>query len=344
MSKNIIIYHTFVDKNSKPDDLDVLVEAKFVSKNLKKLGYSPKILPFICNIKNIKSKIKKINPDFIFNLVESINGTDGLAYLAPLIFDHLKVPYTGCPTKVLFQTSDKLITKEILNQNGINTPKYLSLDNYGKVEKPLEQGRIEKEEKFLVKNAKEHSSVGIDEKDLLLFEDREDIIETLKEKHGEKYFAEQYIEGREFNISLLGNPVRILPIAEIEFIDYSSEKPKIVGYRAKWNKKSFEYNHTKRNFEFDESDRLLLKNLENICRKCWKIFGLGGYARIDFRIDENDIPYVLEINSNPCISPDSGFIATAERGGLNHTQIIKEIINNLNTNTNTKLLKTNSSI
>ena len=322
MPKNIIIYHTVVNKNSRPDDLDVLVEAEFVSRNLKELGYSSRNLPFICNIKRLKTEIKKIKPEFIFNLVESIGGTDSLMYLAPLIFDHLKIPYTGCPTKAIFQTSNKLTAKEVLKQNRVKTPKYLSLDNYEKIS-------IEKGEKFIIKNAIEHSSVGIDERELILFEDRRDIIETLKEKPGEKYFAEQYIEGREFNISLLGNPVRILPIAEIKFIDYSSGKPKIVGYHAKWNKESFEYNHTKRNFEFDESDRPLLKNLEEICIKCWKIFGLRGYARIDFRVDENNIPYVLEINTNPCISPDAGFIAAAERAGLSHTKVIEKIIKDI---------------
>lgn len=322
MPKKIIIYHTFVDKNSRPDDLDVLVEAEFVLKNLKKLGYSSKILPFICDIKRIKSEIKKIKPEFIFNLVESINGTDSLIYLASSIFDCLKVSYTGCPTRALFQTSDKLITKKILNRNEINTPKYLSLNNYNKV-------NIKKGEKFLIKNAKEHSSIGIDEKYLILFEDKKEIIKALKEKSGEKYFAEQYIDGREFNISLLGNPVRILPIAEMKFNNYGKKKPKIIGYRAKWDKKSYEYKNTKRNFNFKKDEEPLLKNLKDICMKCWEIFGLRGYARIDFRVDKNDVPYVLEINVNPCISPDAGFIAAAERAGLGHNRIIEEIIKNL---------------
>jgi D-alanine-D-alanine ligase len=337
MSKEVIIYHTDISKNPSLDDLDVLREAEFVSKNVRKLGYSPKSLPFICNIKRIKSEIKKINPDFIFNLVESIGGTDSLAYLATLIFDHLKIPYTGCPTKSLFQTSDKLITKEILNQNGINTPKYLSLDNHDKLEKPLEQGRIERGEKFLIKYAKEHSSVGIDERDLILFEDWGEITERLKEKHGEKYFAEQYIEGREFNISLLGNPITVLPIAEMKFSNYPDEKPKIVGYRAKWNKESFEYNHTKRSFDLGENENPLLKNLEEICIKCWNLFGLKGYARIDFRVDGNNIPYVLEINANPCISPDAGFIASAERAELSHTKVIEKIIEDINKKENPNL-------
>jgi len=327
MPKKVIIYYTDIGKNPSLDNLDVLQEAEFVSENLKKLGYFPRILQFVYNEKRIKSEIKKINPEFIFNLVESINGTDSLAYLAASLFESLKIPYTGCPTKAIFQTSNKLTAKEIIKQNKIKTPKYLSLDNYEKI-------NIEKGEKFLIKNAKEHSSVGIDERELVLFEDRKNIIEILKERVGETYFAEEYIDGREFNISILGNSIQILPIAEMKFNNYPKEKPKIIGYRAKWDKKSYEYNNTKRNFDFRENERPLLKNLENICMECWKIFGLRGYARIDFRVDKNNIPYVLEINANPCISPDAGFIAAAERAGLSHTKIIKEIINSLNTNPN----------
>lgn len=322
MCKEVIIYHTEINEDSSPDNLDVLKEAEFVSENLKKLGYSPRVLQFTYNKEKIKSEIKKINPKFIFNLVESINGTDSLAYLAALLFEDLKIPYTGCSAKSLFQTSDKLVAKEILKKNKIKTPKYLNLNNYKKIP-------VAKNEKFLIKNSKEHSSFGLNEENFSLLDNKKDIIKALKNKD-EKYFAEEYINGREFNISILGNPIQILSFAEMKFNNYPDGKPKIVGYKAKWDEDSYEYKNTIRNFDFEEKEMPLLKNLKDICMKCWKIFGLRGYARIDFRVDENDIPYVLEINTNPCISPDAGLIAAAERTGLSHTKVIKKIIKNLN--------------
>lgn len=321
MFKEIIIYHTEISENSFPDNLDVLKEAEFVSDNLKKIGYSPRILQFIYNKEKIKSEIEKINPEFIFNLVENINGTDSLAYLAGSLFEDLKIPYTGCPAKSLFQTSDKLISKKILEQNKIKTPKYLNLNNYKKI-------NIGKGEKFLIKNSGEHSSFGLDEKKFSLLNDKKKIIEELKRK-GKRYFAEQYINGREFNISILGNPVRILPIVEMKFNNYPKGKPKIVGYNAKWDENSYEYKNTKRNFDFEKKDKLLLNKLKEICIKCWNLFNLNGYARIDFRV-KNQTPYVLEINTNPCISPDSGLIAAAEKAGLSNIRLIEEIIKNLN--------------
>jgi D-alanine-D-alanine ligase len=321
MSKEVIVYHTEVDENSSPDNLDVLKEAEFVSENLKKLGFTPKILQFIYDKEKIKSEIKKIKPEFIFNLVESVNKTDSLAHLAASLFEDLKIPYTGSPAKSLFQTSDKLISKEILRQNKIKTPKYLNLSNYKEVNVAG---------KFLIKNSEEHSSFGLDEKTLFLPENKKEVIEALKNK-SEKYFAEQYIDGREFNISILGNPTTILPIAEMKFSNYPKGKPKIIGYRAKWDEDSYEYQNTVRSFDFEKKDELLLKRLKEICIKCWNLFNLNGYARIDFRA-KNQIPYVLEINTNPCISPDAGLTAAAERAGLSHVQLVSRIIENLNKN------------
>jgi len=321
MSKEVIIYHTEINEDSSPDNLDVLQEAEFVSKNLKELGYSPRVLQFIYNKEKIKSEIEKINPEFIFNLVESINGTDSLAHLAVFLFESLKIPYTGCSAKSLFQTSDKLIAKEILKKNKIKTPKYLNLNNYKKIP-------VAKNEKFLIKNSKEHSSFGLNEKNFSLLDNKKDIIKALKNKD-EKYFAEEYIDGREFNISLLGSPIRILPVAEMKFNNYLNGKPKIVGYRAKWDEDSYEYKNTIRNFDFERKDELLLKKLKEICIKCWNLFNLNGYARVDFRV-RKQIPYVLEINTNPCISPDAGLTAAAEKAGLSHIQLIEEVIKNLN--------------
>ena len=130
------------------------------------------------------------------------------------------------------------------------------------------------------------------------------------EDYGE-CFIEEYIDGREFNISLIGtsNAPLILPYAEIKFLNFPPEKSKIVGYDAKWDKNSFEYQNTVRSFEFNKTDQSLLDNLKYLALKCWEVFRIDGYARVDFRVDSKGIPYILEINVNPCISPDSGFFA-----------------------------------
>jgi D-alanine-D-alanine ligase len=100
----------------------------------------------------------------------------------------------------------------------------------------------------------------------------------------------------------------------------------VVDFRAKWDEASFEYHHTIRCFDFLPKDQLLLNMLSFLAKECWQVFGLGGYARVDFRVDNDGNPWVLEINANPCISPDSGFVAAADRAGINYADFIARII------------------
>jgi len=153
-------------------------------------------------------------------------------------------------------------------------------------------------------------------------------LELRQQTFGGECFAERYIEGREFNLSLLasaGKP-EVLPPAEIRFEGYPPNKRKIVDYRAKWDETSFEYIHTSRCFHFAPKDGPLLQKMIGIAKKCWDLFGLRGYARVDFRADEAGKPWVLEINANPCISPDAGFVAAAMQGGLGMGEIVARII------------------
>jgi len=101
----------------------------------------------------------------------------------------------------------------------------------------------------------------------------------------------------------------------------------VVGYRAKWDADSFEYHHTPRRFDFPSPDRPLLVHLETLARDCWELFDLGGYARVDFRVDEQGQPWVLEINANCCLSPDAGFAAAVERGNIPFNEAVRRILN-----------------
>ncbi|MDP2337298.1 MAG: hypothetical protein Q8N05_12780 [Bacteroidota bacterium] len=137
------------------------------------------------------------------------------------------------------------------------------------------------------------------------------------------------IHGREFNISILGGKVDclVLPPAEMCFsADYYATKPRILGYKAKWDETSMEYQNTTRSFQIKKVDEGLITELKEIAGKCWKIFGLRGYARVDVRVGTDNLPKVIEINANPCIAPDSGFVAACKEVGLTNTEIIKRII------------------
>jgi D-alanine-D-alanine ligase len=99
-----------------------------------------------------------------------------------------------------------------------------------------------------------------------------------------------------------------------------------VGHRAKWEADSFEFHHTPRRFDFPPGDEELLARLQHLATACWRLFGLRGYARVDFRVDRQGRPWILEVNANPCLSPDAGFIAAADRAGLSFEAMIQRIL------------------
>jgi D-alanine-D-alanine ligase len=156
------------------------------------------------------------------------------------------------------------------------------------------------------------------------------ILEERASKLGGSCFAEVFVQGREFNLSIIEGPagVQVLSPAEIIFENYGTQKPAIVGYRAKWDTSSYEYHHTPRRFDFPPSDDFLLQQLKRLARRCWEIFGLNGYARIDFRVDLQGNPWILEVNANPCLAPDAGFAATIDRSGMTFNRAIKSIAMN----------------
>jgi D-alanine-D-alanine ligase len=154
------------------------------------------------------------------------------------------------------------------------------------------------------------------------------LVRQRKALTGKPFFAERYIEGREFNLSLLGvgaSP-EVLPPAEIDFSTFPAEKPRIVGFDAKWLDSSFEFQNTPRHFEFPIADAALLRRLNDLAVACWRLFALRGYARVDFRVDESGQPWILEINTNPCIAPASGFAAALEQSGRAYAAGLQQII------------------
>jgi D-alanine-D-alanine ligase len=141
------------------------------------------------------------------------------------------------------------------------------------------------------------------------------------------FFAEQFINGREFNLSVWGNESEVLPPAEIDFSAFPAGKPHIVAHGAKWDSSSFEYHHTPRQFQFPAADATLLRRLCELTLECAQLFNLrGGYARIDFRCDADCQPWILEINSNPCLSPDAGFVAAAGQAGIEFDEAIRRLL------------------
>lgn len=320
----VLVLHSQVTAGLSRDEDDVLVQTEVVCRALAKLGYEAVPMAFEDDLGTMTERLQAFDSALVFNLVETVSGTGRFIYLAPAVLDQLGLCYTGAATEAVFQTSNKTVAKRLLHLSAIPTPPWQTVEG-------LQDGSPVVAGTYIIKSVWEHASVGLDDDATVAVGSPGELLLEMrkrKEKLGGECFAELFIEGREFNLSLLeeqGLP-RVLPPAEILFPEFPSEKLKMVGYAAKWEPDSFEYNHTPRCFDFPEDDSALIEHLANLARQCWDLFSLRGYARVDFRVDAADQPWVLEVNTNPCLSPDAGFAAAAQRADLSFEEVIARIV------------------
>jgi D-alanine-D-alanine ligase len=302
------------------DEQDVLVEAATVGRALRELDWQVRRVPLDLDLRSAARRLSRLAPDFVFNLVESVEGRDRLVHLAPALLDSLGLAYTGSPTEAIFLTSSKLLAKQGMQAAGVPTPAWTAI-------RPGEVPAPDFPPPYIVKSVWEHASIGLTGSSVA--PDRPALERELRRRAGRELFVEAYVEGREFNLALLqkaGRRPQVLPPAEIQFQSFPEGKPRIVDYAAKWESASTEFTQTPRSFAFPDSERGLLEALQDLALRCWELFALRGYARVDFRVDASGQPWVLEVNTNPCLSPDAGFLAAAAQAGLSPTEVVGRIV------------------
>jgi D-alanine-D-alanine ligase len=322
-TEDIIILHNDIKKDSPEDVLDILLQAKWIAEILTEKGYAVRLLPFSFETIAQLANENHTRPPVIFNLVDSAPGEETLSYLIPGILSHFHLPYTGCSLDALFVTTNKLLAKKLMHASGIPTPCWIGLDASTNI------SPLVKDAWYLVKPIAEDASVGLDDDSLVHATSRDAVVATIERKEKastSKYFAEQFIDGREFTACMygeMGYPT-IMPPYEWVFEGFEEHhRAKIITYEAKWNDKSFGFEHIKAKYEIAPADVPLVARLEQLARQCWQVFGLSGYARVDFRVDSQGNPWVLEINGNPSFY---GFYHIANNLGLSFSSIVEHVM------------------
>jgi len=323
---HVTVLHNRVSPQAAPDEQDVLVQADAVAAALAVLGHEVTRLDCDLDLAALASTLTEIRPDIIFNLVESLGGHGRLIHLAPGLLDVLGLPYAGSSAEALFLTGHKVLAKEMLRGAGLPTPDWL-------VPGAAAAGSNRTAGRWIIKSIWEDASLGMDDRAVTTGgpEAARRLLSERTGTPGAPWFAEAFVDGREFNFALLDGPAgpEVLPPAEMQFEDYPPDKPRIVGYAAKWQPDSFEYGHTVRRFALPATDAPLLLEMERLALASWKLFVLQGWARVDFRVDPAGRPWILEVNANPCISPDAGFVAAADRAGVQFERVVERIVGDI---------------
>jgi D-alanine-D-alanine ligase len=299
--------------HQRPDQDDTFVQAKELSACLCSLGHDPVAAQYLDHGARTEAMLRAIAPDVVLNLVEDV--PEGSAYLCIVteLLERMGLRYTGARTKPLAALGDKRAMKAAIVAAGLPTPATLET--------------APSDARFIVKSATEHASLWLDHASVVTGADEaRRLLEQKARQLGGEWFAEVFIEGREFNVALLeiDGGTRTLPVAEIRFVGRDCSRPRILTYASKWSMGSDDFESTPPIFPAREIP--LFDKLERLALAAWAAFGITGCARVDFRVDEEGRPFVLEVNANPCLTSDAGFCLSAAEAGLTQTDIVAALL------------------
>lgn len=289
---------------------------------------------FICALRELKRPYKILRIDkhnavdiileliqeqyeMAINLCEDISGNNLREPNIPALLELIGIEYTGSGPLALGLTCYKDRSKHMLRGAGLKTPTFFVTDQ--------EMEKTPVDFPLIVKPQHEDASIGIYHDSVVYDIDRlNEKIRYVREVLNQPSIVEQYIEGREFNVGILGNPGVVLPIAEINFDDLPEGHARICSYEAKWHSGSVFDIGTKP--FFPDLTQRQKQTISNAAIKAYELFQCRDYARVDMRVDQKGVPYILEVNCNPDVSPGAGFFRAFSANGRTYADFVGMLI------------------
>ncbi|OGU54556.1 MAG: D-alanine--D-alanine ligase [Ignavibacteria bacterium RBG_13_36_8] len=300
---------------------DPIAEYETLAKSLRKVGFEAYILNILDNVNIFLRDYEKNKPDVVFNLVEIYKDKPNLEMAFAGLLDLMKIPYTGAPALALGTCQNKTLTKRILSSKGIRTARY----KY--IKKPQKVYRLGLRYPLIVKPSFEDASVGIENESVVKnHKQLKNRIEYVIQYFQQPVLVEEYIRGRELNIAVFGHKrLKVLPISEIDFSKMPENLYNIVSYQAKWDPLHEAYHKTIPICPA-KLPKKIKEEAENIAIECFKTMGCRDYARVDMRLSKDKKLYVLEVNPNPDLTEDAGFMRSAKNAGYSYRRTLKMIV------------------
>jgi D-alanine-D-alanine ligase len=316
----VVLLHG-ADAIEEPED-PVLKQAEDA---LKRLGHETSRVCAGGEIHRVTRDLLDAAPDLVLNLAESFNGKSALESNIAALLNLMNLRYTGSSPAGLMLAGDKVLTKKILKFHGIKSAEFATmyrgaLEAVGDLQFPL-----------IVKPPQEDASLGISGKSVV--NDIRELLEQLGELHSEyqtPVLVEQYIEGREFYVGVIGNQTaEALPPMELDFSKMPADKPRIASWEAKWGDDGegtgAEFEGTSSVFP-EDLDEELLEELKRVAVESFQALRLRDYARIDLRVSKGGEVFVIEVNPNCYLEKSGEFARAAEKGGLEYDALIGRIV------------------
>jgi len=289
---------------------------------LAELGHTTDHLAIFDNVDLLRQKVQSFDPDLIFNLADQFKNNRAFDQNIVSFLEMQGLPFTGCGSTGLVLCKHKGISKKILGYHRIHVPEFAVIPRGKRCVRP-------KRLKFpiLVKPLKEESSLGISQASFVETDEQfKERVQFIHEKFDNDVIAEEYIEGRELYVSILGNHrLQVFPIRELVFKEVPPDEPKIATYRAKWDEE-YRKRWGLQNRFAEGLDPLVVANIEQTCKRIYHLLTIDGYARLDLRLTANNEVYFIEANPNPMLAADEDFAQSAARASLSYPQLIDRII------------------
>jgi D-alanine-D-alanine ligase len=301
---------------------DLRTQIRHTARTLRKLGHTITILPLAHDLFAFQRKLRRLNPKVVFNLYDDVMHGALYDMRVAALVRMMGFPMTGSPALPLGLTRYKYMSASLFAGAGVPIPPNTAI---------LETVRSVDQHKWqfplIVQPSQEHAGIGLDRASVVTTKKalRERVREILR-TYNQPALAQRFLPGREFNVSIIGgNRLRVLPLAEVDYSGLPAEIPPIMSYAAKWIETSTEYQKTNvicpANVEPE-----LARRISNVALQAFRAVGARGYGRVDMRLDLANLPYVLEVNCNPCLDEGMGLARSAEKAGINYPQLLQMIV------------------
>jgi D-alanine-D-alanine ligase len=281
-----------------------------------------KALPVHDDLGEIRRLVTEWKPQIAFNLLE---GFDDVVIFDQNVVSHLellKLPYTGCNSRGLLLARDKSLSKKLLAYHRIRVPEAEVYRAGRAIRRPKRLAFP-----LMVKSLTEEASIGISQASVVDSDEKlKERVAFVHESIGTAAIVEQYIEGRELYVGILGNQtLQALPVWELFFTNMPEGAKRIATDRVKWSVKyQKKYGIDSGMAELAEGQG---ERIQHLCKRAYRALELSGYARVDLRLDEAGNAWVIEVNPNPQIARGEDFAASAEKIGISYETVLQRIIN-----------------
>lgn len=289
---------------------------------LRKAGHDVRALGLGDNLAELRTAITEWQPDVAFNLTEEFHGIVTYDQYVVAFMELMKQPYTGCNPRGMMISRDKALSKQILSYHRIPTPGF-ALFRKGR------RYHLPRKLKFplFVKSSTEDASVGIAQASVVHDAERlKERVEFIHEQTRSDALVEEYIEGRELYVGVMGNDrLRTFPVWEMDFGTLPQEMANIATRKVKWDRR-YQTRHGIRTGAAQSLPEGCAAYLDKLSKRIYRALYLSGYARMDFRMQPDGSVFVLEANANPNISHQEDFADSAQAVGLEYSGLLEQII------------------